>query len=195
LNWVERWLMNNPVRVRIQARVVDWMKSGGELGSGGRVVDIGCGRGSSSVLVAQTFQARLVAALDLDPKQLRAARKYLFRQARSPVHLVQSGTLNLPLADQSMDAAFSFGMLHHVIQWRKALDEIHRVLVPGGLFFFEEYYPATYANVITRRLMDHPKEDRFVGPDLLDALTERRLEPLRIRDIRGYSIRAVCRKG
>ncbi|HLO14718.1 MAG TPA: methyltransferase domain-containing protein, partial [Anaerolineales bacterium] len=31
-----------------------------------------------------------------------------------------------------------FGVLHHIPEWRKAIDEIQRVLKPGSSFFVEE---------------------------------------------------------
>lgn len=39
---------------------------------------------------------------------------------------------SLPLVDESFDFVFSFIMLHHVIEWERALGEAARVLKPGG---------------------------------------------------------------
>ena len=41
-------------------------------------------------------------------------------------------------ADDTYDAVFDFGIIHHIPRWREALDEVARVLKPGGRFFFEE---------------------------------------------------------
>jgi ubiquinone/menaquinone biosynthesis C-methylase UbiE len=74
--------------------------------------------------------------------------------------------LCLPLKDESMDAVFGFGVLHHVPNWRGSLAEFARVLKVGGVYFMEELYPALYQNAITKRILLHPSEDRFLSHDL-----------------------------
>jgi ubiquinone/menaquinone biosynthesis C-methylase UbiE len=54
--------------------------------------------------------------------------------------------------------------------WRQGLSEIARVLKKGGGFYFEEIYPPLYANKITRILLEHPRENRFHGPEYRSAL-------------------------
>ncbi len=46
--------------------------------------------------------------------------------------------LNFDQADQSVDAVFMSGILHHIPQWRQAVKVVYRVLKPGGVFLFEE---------------------------------------------------------
>jgi len=50
--------------------------------------------------------------------------------------------------------------------------EIARVLKRGGIYFIEELYPPLYLNVITKRLLIHPTENRFYSEDLRSALGE-----------------------
>jgi ubiquinone/menaquinone biosynthesis C-methylase UbiE len=76
----------------------------------------------------------------------------------------------LPYSDASMDAVFNFGIIHHLEDWKQGIREIARVLKSGGGYYFEEIYPALYANVITRRLLDHPTENRFHGGEYRAAL-------------------------
>ena len=45
-----------------------------------------------------------------------------------------------------------------------------RVLRPGGAFYFEEIYPDLYANALTGRLLRHPTENRFRGPQFRSEL-------------------------
>ena len=69
-----------------------------------------------------------------------------------------------------MDAVFGFGVLHHVPNWRGSLAEFSRVLKVGGVYFMEELYPALYQNAITKRILSHPSEDRFLSHDLRQGL-------------------------
>lgn len=72
----------------------------------------------------------------------------------------------LPVADDHYDTVFTFGVLHHVVDWRAALKEVYRVLKPGGRFYAEE---------ILKKYITHP----FWGP-LMDA-------PQKIVLIAGFS--------
>ena len=84
------------------------------------------------------------------------------------------------------DAVFDFAIIHHVEEWRSALDETARVLRPGGLFLFDEVTATALATRTYRTLFDHPKHDRFTAEVFLDALIERRLIPgERFRTYRG----------
>jgi len=67
---------------------------------------------------------------------------------------------------------FGFGVLHHLPDWRRALQEIARVLKPGGLYCLEEFYPQFYQNFLARRLFLHPEHDRFGSHDLHAALAK-----------------------
>ena len=59
------------------------------------------------------------------------------------------------------DAVFTFGALHHVVDWRLALKEAYRVLKPGGRFYVEEILKKYITHPFWGRLMDHPQWDRF----------------------------------
>jgi SAM-dependent methyltransferase len=77
-----------------------------------------------------------------------------------------------------MDAVFNFGIIHHLLDWKRGIYEIARVLKSGGGFYFEEIYPPLYANFITGRLLVHPTENRFHGPEYRAALRDEGLRLL-----------------
>ncbi len=93
-----------------------------------------------------------------------------------PIRFLTADVLNLPYGNESFDAVFGFGVLHHVPDWQSALGEIARVLKPGGEYFIEELYPGLYQNFITKRILLHPRENRFHSQDLRQALRDRNLE-------------------
>jgi ubiquinone/menaquinone biosynthesis C-methylase UbiE len=120
------------------------------LPAGARVLEIGCGDGYGVLLVRRALDGAAVVGLDLDPGMLRAARRTLARPPRflrgddlRPVSLVCGDATALAFPDAAFDAVVLFGMLHHVTAWRDAVAEAYRVLVPGGVFAFEEVLLST----------------------------------------------------
>ncbi len=170
MNWPERVWIYSPIRVLFQKREVNqWLRLA-RPPVGGSALEIGCGLGKGAQLLAGRMKFAEVIAFDLEHKLVRWAagtRPYAYRDA---IHFYVGDAQDLPFKDSSFDSVVNFGIIHHVLDWRRCINEIARVLKPGGLFFFEEIYPPLYANFLLRRMLRHPTEDRFYGPDYLQAL-------------------------
>lgn len=174
LNGVERLMMNNPARAAIQrhyeARRL--LRLGGRV-DGGYVLEVGCGRGVGVEILLEQFGAARVDAFDLDPQMVEAAWKRLARQvADGTVRLWDGSATSIPSEGSSYDAVFDFGIIHHIEDWRAALAEIHRVLRPGGRFYAEEVMASFIHHPLWRRLLDHPRTDRFDRPTFARALAQ-----------------------
>ena len=162
LNALEFALMNNPARAALQRRVETPMLIGppGSL-AGKRVLEVGCGRGiGMEILLA--LGAAQVTGFDLDPKMVALAHQRLAKygeQAR--VFAGDAEAIDLPTG--SFDAVVEYGILHHVPNWPKALEEIARVLKPGGKFYFEDILKGFVSAWPIRVLLDHPQETQFTG--------------------------------
>lgn len=163
MNRVETVLMNNPVRRSIQRTVeVRLLRRMGGVLAGGQALEVGCGQGYGSELIIRVFGAGRVLAVDIDPRMIWRAQRRIAAK-RLPVTVGYASAEALPVQDASFDAVFDFGILHHVIDWRKALSEVHRVLRPGGRFYFEEVTEHALARPTYRRFLEHPTTDRFSG--------------------------------
>jgi ubiquinone/menaquinone biosynthesis C-methylase UbiE len=134
-------------------------------------IEIGCGRGKGAELVHNVFHPRRLDGIDIDPLMIRLAAKRFHGNIRGLSFFFVADAQHLPYPDACMDAVFNFGIIHHLEDWEKGIREIARVLVQGGLFYFEEIYPPLYANFLFRRLVAHPTENRFHGKQFRAALS------------------------
>jgi ubiquinone/menaquinone biosynthesis C-methylase UbiE len=176
LNWAERLVVNNPLRVLEQRQQINWLQARHPLPAEAVVLEVGCGRGAGARSIRRSFRQAFVHAMDLDPQMLRKADRYLSPAERENISRYAGDLTHLPHRDRSFDAVFGFGVLHHLPDWQQGLAEISRVLKDGGVFYMEELYPAVYQNFITRHLLLHPQENRFRSRDLKERLTALGLE-------------------
>lgn len=170
LNWVEKTLMNNPLRAASQrlyeARLLE--KLGGKLG-GGRALEIGCGRGVGIDIILGRFGAGGVRAFDLDPDMVERARRRVAKYGdRVELHIGDATDIGGP--DGHYDAVFDFGIIHHVPDWQRAVTEVARVLAPGGRFYFEEVTAHALQRPTYRKLFDHPEDNRFGATEFVSEL-------------------------
>jgi ubiquinone/menaquinone biosynthesis C-methylase UbiE len=194
LNRAEYALMNNPVRASIQKHLEArrLLRMGGPM-SGGRALELGCGRGVGTELILDRFGADSVDAFDLDPSMVALARKRLApRGSRVRVWVGDAGAVSAPEA--SYDAVFDFGIIHHVPDWRRVLTEVHRVLKPGGRFYAEEVLRRFIVHPITRRLLEHPLKDRFDSPGFVRELQASGLQLLATEELWGSFAWFTARK-
>ncbi|MBW1841860.1 MAG: hypothetical protein JRI75_08715, partial [Deltaproteobacteria bacterium] len=77
LNWAERWVVNNPLRVFQQQIEIKWLKSMMPLAPGKTILEIGCGRGAGAGLILKAFRPSQLHILDLDHKIIQMAGHYL----------------------------------------------------------------------------------------------------------------------
>jgi ubiquinone/menaquinone biosynthesis C-methylase UbiE len=169
LNKIERWTVNSPLRRIGQHLVMQWFKTTVALKAGAAILEVGCGSGVGAELIYKSYQPAYLYLLDLDPEMIKKASRRLNGENKKPVSFCIGDAARLPMKDDSLDAVFGFGFLHHVPAWRDGLAEVARVLKHGGVYFMEEYYPSLYQNFITKHIVVHPDKDRFNSQDLHQA--------------------------
>lgn len=118
---------------------------------GERVLDLGCGTATLTILVKQTQPDAEVVGIDGDEKVLTLARQKA-SQSGMIVALDQGMVHNLPYPDNSFDHVFSSLLFHHLSRENKlrALREVFRVLRPDGQLHVADWGKA--ANLLMRAL-------------------------------------------
>lgn len=117
-----------------------------QLEPGSRLLDIGCGTGVLlEQLVLQQPKAQLYGG-DLSNAMLSVARERLGPSAG----LVQTAGESLPVAEASIDVLVSSSAFHFVRDPGKALNEMRRVLRPGGRLVLTDWC----RDFLTMRMLD-----------------------------------------
>ena len=99
------------------------------LVAGSSVLDIACGAGYGSALLAR--RAARVTGADLSRAAVDHARDRYASIAN--LEFREADCAALPFADASFDAVVSFETIEHIVAQEAFLDEVRRVLRPGGL--------------------------------------------------------------
>jgi SAM-dependent methyltransferase len=98
--------------------------------TGSRVLEVGLGYGT----LAQAFVDRGCdfVGVDLADAPVDLAKLRIDQSGRTGCAAVRASALTLPFADESFDLVYSIGCLHHTGGLAHGIDEIRRVLRPGG---------------------------------------------------------------
>ena len=97
------------------------------------MLDLGCGAGTDLLIAAQmTGPTGRVIGVDMTPAMLERARASAGAMGLDNVELHEALIESLPLEDASVDVVISNGVIDLVPDKDAVLDEIDRVLRPGG---------------------------------------------------------------
>src|SRR3989339_804283 len=99
-------------------------------------VDVGCGSGRWAMLFAP--HVRFLHLVDASDKALRVAIKNLKNISNVDFH--NTSIEDMPMPDGSLDFAYSLGVLHHLPDTQKAINDIAKKLKLGAPFLVYLYY-------------------------------------------------------
>ena len=97
--------------------------------TGKKVLEIGCGIGMDGIEFAKA--GAYYTGVDLSDQSISLCKKHfeLFSQTGN---IINTDAENLPFDDNTFDLVYSWGVLHHIPDMQKSINEVYRVLKPGG---------------------------------------------------------------
>jgi len=111
----------------------------GDLGDK-KILDVGSGTGTMSIMIKQAHPSAQVIGLDGDPQILEIARAKA-RNLAIEIRFDQGMSFDLPYANESFDVVLTTVMLHHLNRDDKQTTarEMYRVLRSGGQLFGADF--------------------------------------------------------
>lgn len=134
--------------------------------AGKRVLEIGCGMGFHSELMARAGAD--LTAIDLSPVSVEATRRR-FQLKNLVADIREADAESIPFQDNSFDFIWSWGVIHHSARTARVVREIARTSRPDGEARVMVYYRgATSAKVAFFR--DHILKGRFLRQEFDSTL-------------------------
>lgn len=117
-------------------------------------LDLGCGTGEMLKQIAQVDAGKELYGLDLSAKMLAVARAKLAER----VKLTVGDSEALPYPDAFFDVVYCNDSFHHYPTPGKVLQEVCRVLKPGGTFLMGDCWQPLAGRLVMNFYMRHSKE-------------------------------------
>ena len=132
--------------------------------TGRRVLDIACGEGYGSAMLART--AADVTGIDISAEAVaHAGRRY---GDFGNLRYLQASCDRIPLADACCDVVVTFETIEHIHTQQAFVEEIARVLAPGGMLVMSSPNRDEYSTVLGHQNEFHVRE--LDGPELRELL-------------------------
>ena len=107
--------------------------------SEGKILDVGCGFGGTLLTLAENFPDAQCVGIDMSDPLLELARQAAEAQGlEQRVVFEKADGQEIPYPDGSFDVVISTNVVHHVADPLAMLNEIERVLAPGGMLYIAD---------------------------------------------------------
>ena len=182
ISWA--WFYDIFTRVFFAGNVQKVMKSTIKLAkiqSGEKVLDVGCGTGTLAILAKRSVQDAKISGIDASPEMIAHAQQKA-KKNQQDINFQIGLVEDLQFPDESMDVVMNSLMFHHlpsVDLKKKALQEMLRILKPGGRVLIVDFEPpkrGLYKSILTMIVGDMTSIDNSTVPPLLREVGFTRVE-------------------
>jgi len=109
------------------------------LKQGQTVLEVGCGPGYFTIPAAKLVGNKgVVYAVDVHPLAVARVKEKIQKEGVKNVKPMLANAANTGLPDQSIDLAFIFGLQYIAGGLEEVLNELRRIVKPGGVLSFEK---------------------------------------------------------
>ena len=115
---------------RYIARTLAFLRASIYLRPSDKILDVGCGTGELERLILSGHPEQRIVGVDISERMLSLARKKC--SGYSTASFLGANASALPFPDQTFDLVVSASAFHYFDQPTNCLDEMRRVLIPGG---------------------------------------------------------------
>lgn len=116
---------------------------------GQTVLEVGCGAGVDLARFAKG--GAIVTGVDVAPSAIALARANFEQQGLRGELQVADGE-HLPFADSQFDLVYAHGVVQYTANPQRLVDEVHRVLKPGGAAIFQVYNRVSWLNALSKMM-------------------------------------------
>ncbi len=173
MNKFEYFLMTfDPGRHAYLRGIVKKLQELSQLGSGKKILEIGCGNGVGTLLIQEFFKPSEFIATEFDPRLVEIAQ---MKNKNSKVNVETGDATHLRFTNNEFDAVIGLSVIHHIPNWRECIAELHRVIKPNGLLIIKELSIETFESPFgrfARRFVEHPYDSMLKKAEFLKALEQ-----------------------
>jgi ubiquinone/menaquinone biosynthesis C-methylase UbiE len=143
-----------------------------------KILEIGCGTGEYTTNLAKIFPKSNISGLDISSGILSIAKKKCRRYRK--VKFIVGSAYSLPFRAKSFDVVCGFYILHH-LDLKRVMDEVGKVLKPGGIAYFVE---PNLLNPVVFIIKSIPILKKRAG----DSPTETAINPISFSKVLPYKL-------
>ncbi|MCF8334529.1 MAG: class I SAM-dependent methyltransferase, partial [Bacteroidales bacterium] len=149
-----------------------------------KVLDLGCGNGTVAFSLAQNYDVDRIVGVDLNTNNIRIANIEKERRNSSKVKFIEDDAQKLAhIADNSFDVVINIESAFHYPHKHLFLNEIYRVLRPGGQFIIADILTIQKRKSLLKKWKKKMNFHHWSLDDYMDAFEEVKLNLVSKDDI------------
>ena len=154
---------------KYSAQLYDYVANNTDI-KGKDILEVGCGRGGGLSYINRYLSPKTVTGLDLNSKAIKFCRKHYSSEKNT---FLQGNAQQLKFEDNSFDVVINVESSHRYNQINKFLEEVYRVLRPGGYFLLADFRLQDQIKILNDKLKSTDFEvvrTEIITPNVLEAL-------------------------